>query len=467
MSFSVSASFTDRNRRSVNRALWVAGLIVVGLGTLAMINVAVLGTARAAVTRAVATERAVDKLLSALDRAAVVRETVPPAEAIAGLTYEQRRAESALGELSRLYANDPARAATLDTVAHLTADRFTALAGGATAYRSIDYDTLNDRIDRLLNEEQRTVDARRNRVRLLAIGMGVLQAGGFLALLVLLYYVYRRLLPLNRRLAEEVEEKDEIIDRHESTELTRRMMVERLRARNQDLDNFAYIASHDLQEPLRTVRSFIGLLREDHGQDLGGDSLVYFQFINEATERMQRMITSLLRYSQLGRSIERQSVDLSGVIQDVISDLGAQIKASEGSVTAGWLPTIWGLESEMRQLFQNLISNALKFVDPGQKPIVVIDCEATEEGYTVSISDNGIGMDEAALDKIFNMFSRVNKPGAYAGYGIGLTFCRKIVELHGGVLSVQSIPGEGTTFYFTLPFYVIQSEPARKPPPVN
>lgn len=314
-----------------------------------------------------------------------------------------------------------------------------------------------------LTELRRATEVRRGRVRRLVLTTTVLQVVGLLAVLILLYYVYRRLLPLTRNLASSLEEKDEAIDRHESTEIARELLIATLMTKNKELDHFAYLASHDLQEPLRTITNFIEIIEEDFAPQLGEEGRVYLDFINEATGRMQRMITTLLRFSQLGRSGERETVELNQVLLHAKADLTAAINESGGTITYDPLPSVWGYETELHQLFLNLLSNALKFVARGEKPVVHVSCAVTEDYHVVSVTDQGIGLDEVAQTKVFQMFNRVNKPTAYEGYGIGLAFCRKIVELHGGTLSVESAPGRGSTFYFTLPHYLVDDDHQTEP----
>ena len=315
--------------------------------------------------------------------------------------------------------------------------------------------------ERVAIQQQRiVVQTRRAHVQRLVMATGILQLIGLLAVLTLLFFIYRRLLPLTEQLKQTLDTREETIDRHESTELARQLMIDTLLTKNEELDHFAYIASHDLQEPLRTIRNFIEIIEEDFGKQMGEEGQTYLTFIHEATERMQRMITSLLNYSQLGKRSPRSAVDLEEVLAAVQADLAARFADTGGELTASPLPIIYGYESELYQLFQNLISNALKFCAPGDEPRVQVDCEEGDDYYLVSVSDQGIGMDDIAKSKIFQMFSRVNKPGEYEGYGIGLAFCRKIVELHGGVLSVESSPGHGSTFFFTLPNYIIRDATA-------
>lgn len=228
-------------------------------------------------------------------------------------------------------------------------------------------------------------------------------------------------------------------------------LIHSLRAKNQELDHFAYIASHDLQEPLRTVSNFIEIVEEEAGDALGEDGKVYFGFINEATDRMSQLIVNLLHFSQLGRTEQKTRVDMNEILANVRVDLSATIKKNNARLTSDSLPVVAGFAGDLRQLLQNLVSNAIKFHREDVPPVVHVSCYEDNTNYYLGVADNGIGISASGQDKIFRMFSRVNAPGNYKGQGIGLAYCRKIVELHGGEISVKSTEGQGSTFSFYLP----------------
>ena len=242
-----------------------------------------------------------------------------------------------------------------------------------------------------------------------------------------------------------------------------------LEQRNRELQDFAYVASHDLQEPLRKIRAFADLMREDYGQDVDEMGQHYLERMQDAAGRMSRLISDLLAYSRVTTKARPfEPVDLNDVVADVLSDLEMQISEAEGSVHVEPLPTIDSDPTQMRQLFQNFIANAIKFHAEGVRPVVNVTAaveesdalgEAPEPICRIEVSDNGIGFDEKYLDRIFTPFQRLHNRGEYAGTGMGLAICRRIVERHHGTLTARSTPGEGATFIVTLPVH----QAARKP----
>jgi light-regulated signal transduction histidine kinase (bacteriophytochrome) len=245
-----------------------------------------------------------------------------------------------------------------------------------------------------------------------------------------------------------------------------RSYAEQLQASNRELQDFAHVASHDLQEPLRKVSSFSERLRTGYVDALGEQGLDYLRRMEGATVRMQGLIEDLLALSQVttqGRPF--MPVDLGEVVRGVISDLEATLEESGGHVEVGDLPTIDADRPQMRQLFQNLIGNAVKFRSPGEAPMVRVRARVLPEGgdgaraggapggrlCRITVEDNGIGFDEQYLERIFAPFERLHGRGSYEGTGMGLAICRKVVERHGGEISAKGSPGEGATFIVTLP----------------
>jgi signal transduction histidine kinase len=234
-----------------------------------------------------------------------------------------------------------------------------------------------------------------------------------------------------------------------NAELERR--ARELARSNAELDQFASIASHDLQEPLRKVRTFTERITKTEAENLSERGLDYLQRANASAERMQRLIEDLLRYSRVstqGRPFTQ--VDLGRVTNEVIDDLDDQIQRSGATVRAGELPSINADSSQMRQLMQNLISNALKFTRPGVAPEVDIDGKSESGWVTVTVRDNGIGFDPQYSRRIFRVFERLHGRGSYAGTGIGLALCRKIAERHGGTVIAGSVPDQGSIFTVTM-----------------
>lgn len=227
--------------------------------------------------------------------------------------------------------------------------------------------------------------------------------------------------------------------------------AEELKGKNRELEQFAYIASHDLQSPLLTVSNFVGILEEDYSDKLDEEGKVAINFITESTARMKALVTGLLDYSRLGRKAETHEIDLQKTVNDVIEDLHHNVVEAEASVKVENLPSLEVYKTEIRMLFQNLISNAIKFRKPGVKPKVKISSEKKGDHYLFSVRDNGMGIPEQFKEKIFVIFQRLHSQKAYEGTGIGLAHCQKIVELHGGKIWVESEVDKGSTFYFTIP----------------
>ncbi len=226
---------------------------------------------------------------------------------------------------------------------------------------------------------------------------------------------------------------------------------------NLDLDNFAYVASHDLQEPLRKIQTFSSRLLARYGQELDERGRDYLQRLDSAAARMQSLIQDLLAYSRVGKqSSNFYPVSLAEVMQDVLTDLELQIEAASGQIQVGELPTIEADRTQMRQLFQNLVSNGLKFCQPGVSPIVQVNGRILPNSshpptLEITVTDNGIGFDEKYLPRLFTMFQRLHGREEYDGTGIGLAICRRIVEHHHGFITARSQPGAGATFIVTLP----------------
>jgi signal transduction histidine kinase len=223
---------------------------------------------------------------------------------------------------------------------------------------------------------------------------------------------------------------------------------------NSELEQFASIASHDLQEPLRKVRTFTQQLTVSDAERLSDKGREYVERANAAAERMQRLIEDLLKFSRVathGRPFE--PVDLEEVTRGVLEDLELEVERAGAVVHVGELPTIDGDEPQLRQLMQNLVSNALKFRREGVVPEVDIDATTTDGTVTLTVRDNGIGFDSQYAARIFRVFERLHGRRQYPGTGIGLALCRKIVERHGGQIEADGEQGAGATFTVTLPVH--------------
>ena len=230
---------------------------------------------------------------------------------------------------------------------------------------------------------------------------------------------------------------------------------------NQELQQFAYISSHDLQEPLRKVRTFGDRLKARYAAQLDERGVDYIDRMQNAAERMQVLIDSLLSYSRVTTKAKPSvSVELNSVVAGVISDLEPGIEQVKGHIEVHDLPVVQADPMQMRQLFQNLIGNALKFHRPDVPPMVVVNSVPTPyaDRYLLQITDNGIGFEQTYAERIFQPFERLHSRSVYEGTGIGLAIVRKIVERHGGQIEAQSTPGQGSTFTFSLPAVPAQTE---------
>lgn len=225
----------------------------------------------------------------------------------------------------------------------------------------------------------------------------------------------------------------------------------RLEVSNKELEQFAYVASHDLQEPLRNITNYVSLLQEDISELINDETRHYLGVISKSTERMKTLIRELLLFSRIGRNRAMERVDCNDVLEEVQADMSFSIKENNATVTVDKLPVIWANRTEIKLVFQNLLMNALKFKKENVPPVIQVRCEEKPNAWQFLVSDNGIGIKQDYLDKIFLIFQRLHAEHEYPGTGIGLATCKKIIELNNGRIWAQSEPGIGSTFYFTLP----------------
>jgi signal transduction histidine kinase/ligand-binding sensor domain-containing protein len=227
----------------------------------------------------------------------------------------------------------------------------------------------------------------------------------------------------------------------------------RLEASNDDLEYFAYIASHDLQEPLRKIQAFSDRIRGQYKDRLDEQGQDYLSRMTDAASRMQRLINDLLNLSRVSTRVQPMShVALTPLVQEVVSDLEIRLAATKGRVDIGELPTVFGDAVQLRQLFQNLIGNALKFHKPDEAPVVRVSAAHGVNGMAgIRVEDNGIGFDAKDAERVFQPFLRLHGRTKYEGSGIGLAICQKIVQRHRGSIRAESAPGIGTRFIMTLP----------------
>ena len=241
---------------------------------------------------------------------------------------------------------------------------------------------------------------------------------------------------------------------YKQAEVLVRQRTAELQRSNQALQDFAFIASHDMQEPLRKVISFGNMLQQKYKDSLEQTGNDYLNRMLDATKRMHSLLTGLLEYSRVTTNPEPfREVDVYAIIHEVLSDLEITIKQTGGEVKVGELPSIQADPTQIRQLFQNLIGNALKFHKEGERPVVDLFSTTTDDGtLQIYVKDNGIGFEEQYLDRIFAPFKRLHGRGSqYEGTGIGLAICKKIVERHGGSITAKSTTGHGATFIIALP----------------
>lgn len=277
---------------------------------------------------------------------------------------------------------------------------------------------------------------------------------------------------LNRRKLEESEERyrtlsGELEDRVQQRTQELTLAIQDLQRSNDSLRQFAYVASHDLQEPLRKIQSFSNLLLQQYGAQLGTEGAHFLSRMQSAGERMSLLIRDLLAYSQVStRQEEFSLISIKDVLEKTLQSLDYQIQETAARIEADELPVLKGDESQLGQLFQNLLSNALKFTKPGEAPriritgtpVQVEDREQPEKStdrgtafFRICVIDQGIGFDNKYQERIFQVFQRLHGKSEYQGTGIGLAICQRVVENHGGFITADSQPGQGATFCVYLP----------------
>ncbi|WP_412028382.1 ATP-binding protein [Deinococcus yunweiensis] len=220
---------------------------------------------------------------------------------------------------------------------------------------------------------------------------------------------------------------------------------------NRELEQFAYVASHDLKEPLRTVSSFAQLLQGRHGAQLDERGRRYLTIVIDGAQRMFTLIEDVLAMARVSNAASPRTMNLGALLDDVTASVELQVQETGAQITADPLPSRSGDPTQFVQLFHNLLGNALKFRRPGVAPRIHVGAQPIPGGYEFTVADNGIGIEAQYLHKVFTVFQRLHTRQAYPGNGIGLSVCQKIVESHGGRIWLESTPGEGTTVHFTLP----------------
>jgi two-component system, sensor histidine kinase len=252
-------------------------------------------------------------------------------------------------------------------------------------------------------------------------------------------------------MAEELERlEEENREVNNSLERKVRQRTSEMESKNKELEQFAYVASHDLQEPLRTISGFVELLQKEYQEKLQGNGVKYIDYLSQASDRMKTLIKDLLDYSRIGREKEAMVLDGNKLLAEVLADLGKSIKDSGAKVNAESLPSLHAYPTELKLLLQNLITNAIKFRHPDRVPDITIAVSEEYNYWGFMVGDNGIGIEPQFLERIFIIFQRLHSRTKYEGSGIGLAHCKKIVELHGGAIWAQSQPGQGSQFHFTI-----------------
>jgi signal transduction histidine kinase len=267
-----------------------------------------------------------------------------------------------------------------------------------------------------------------------------------------------------RRLAADVEAmRDRLVKELAFTERSRKMLDEQaadLKRSNAELEQFAYVASHDLQEPLRKVSSFTQLLQRRYGDKLDERADQYIAFAVDGANRMQVLINDLLAFSRVGRvHNEQRVVDLEEVHERVLDNLSVAVEETGTVIEHDPLPSVVGDATQLNMLWQNLLSNAIKFHSPDRPPRIKVEAQQDGDMWEFAVTDNGIGIDPDFRDKVFVIFQRLHTREAYPGTGIGLAMCKKVVEFHGGTIAIDTEHTDGTRVVFTLPVQV----PAKKP----
>jgi signal transduction histidine kinase len=243
----------------------------------------------------------------------------------------------------------------------------------------------------------------------------------------------------------------ELLGNWVSAELERQRSERELEASNERLEQFAYAASHDLKEPLRMISSYLSLIEDRYADELDADGREFIEFAVDGADRMQAMIDGLLAYSRIETQGDPfEPVDLNAVLADVRTDLELTLEETDAALSSESLPRVRGDADQLRQLFQNVLANALEYCGD-ERPQIHVGARREGGNWVVSVSDEGIGIDPADEERIFEVFQRLHSHEEHAGTGIGLALCRRIVERHGGEIWVDAEPGEGATFRFTLP----------------
>ena len=386
----------------------------------------------------------------------------------------EQKCNTSLNKIKELTRDNAAQQKLIDTLTQLAAIKFRILKQGFTvtndssrsdnrkavlSFGNKIMDQIRVVVSAIEMEESRLLGQRKAVTNHYAyISQIVLSSGLLFAIIIIsiAFFVFQ----------SELRQRRNITNQLKSYQAALQDQIKLLNASNLELEQFAYVASHDLQEPLRKITSYSDRITARYKNALDAEAQTYFDRIASAASRMRNLIDDLLSYSKNSRAPnEMKEVDLNHVFKTVMDDLELSIKNQNATITAENLPVVKGEEIQLRQLFQNLISNALKFTNPGATPLIDITSRAISENewpvnsakkrskkyFEIDIKDNGIGFEEKYADKIFVIFQRLHGGNEYDGTGIGLAICKKITENHDGFITVKSQPGNGTTFRVILP----------------
>ncbi|HSF54066.1 MAG TPA: ATP-binding protein [Algoriphagus sp.] len=262
--------------------------------------------------------------------------------------------------------------------------------------------------------------------------------------------INRQLTQSSALLLEKVKELDTKQEELQANKVQLESLNGDLIAKNRELERFTSIASHDLQEPLRTIGNMTLLISKKYYTNFDDQGKKILDYVTTATNRMTNLIKGLLEFSRIGNKRETRIVDCQEIMRTVVMDFDAALVAAKGKIIVSQLPTVAGNPIELRMLFQNLIGNALKFRKADVPPVIEVSAKEYGAYHEFCVKDNGIGIDREDFEKIFYIFQRLHPTEDYEGTGLGLAYCRKIVELHGGKIWINSSLGSGSSFYFTL-----------------
>lgn len=312
-------------------------------------------------------------------------------------------------------------------------------------------ESIRSQIAEMQRKEDLLLQLRLSKLKRYFVYMAAVLGGVLVLALFLLLQLFGLLGSLEEKEKDLRKANDELEERVKSR-------TEELSRSNQELERFAYVSSHDLQEPLRKIAMFAQLLQIKHAKSLDKEASGYLAIIGQGVSRMQNLIHDLLEYSRVNTAATSvQDVDLKETMGGVLTDLDVAIKETGAVIECEDLPVVRGNPTHMHQLFQNLIGNAIKFQTPNVAPLIRITSKYENGFWTVSVQDNGIGIDSRYSEKIFEAFQRLHQKDKYPGTGIGLAICKKIAQQNGGSIWVTSVPKEGSTFHVTLPVAAAKS----------